>query len=285
MKKLINFIGLLMVLLSVSFLTSCEKNPDVSKTNETDLQTEKATVEVMVSGEASHYDAVNLDIQKLELYSDVDGWISIPLTKPGVFSLSGTGNGNDIMLGAAKVNSGKISILRMIYGNNNTIVVEGVSYPLTILINPATGIEMNYEAQLESGKVFRLMIDIEAFQSVYSTGHGKYFLKPYFRLFSEASSGSISGSVYPAEAMPVAGVYNSTDSDTPIMLAIPDAAGHFLIRGIRPGNYEVIFKARASGYTDVILKNVTVSKSKLTELDAVYLGSPFSDTDDNTEKP
>lgn len=285
MKKLNNLIVPLMILISVSFLTSCEKNPEDARNNETDLQAEKATVEVMISGETSHFDVVNIDIQELELYSDVEGWITIPLAKPGVCSLSGSGNGNDLMLGVAKVNSGKISMLRMIYGDNNTIVVNGISYPLTILINPASGIEMNYEAELEAGKVVRLWIDIEAVQSVYSTGDGKYFLKPYFRLFSEASSGSISGSVFPAKALPVVGVYNNTDSETPVMLAVPDAAGHFLIRGIHPGNYEVIFKARASGYTDVVLKNVIVSKSKLTELDAVYLGSPFSDTDDNTEKP
>jgi hypothetical protein len=270
-----------LAMFSVFILASCEKNPN----NELDMGShgvaEKATVEVMLVRAPAHYEAINVDIQEVYLHSDVQGWVKLPLEKPGVYNLLSFTNGQDIRLGTSEFAEGFISQLRLVLGSNNSIVVDGVTYPLTVPSGSASGIRVDVQDRIEAGKLNRLWIDLETAQSVVSTGNGKFIFKPVVRLFSEASNGSISGSVFPAQAMPVVGVYNDTD----MMMAIPDAEGHFLIRGIRPGDYTVIFKARASGYTDVVLKNVTVSKSKTTELDAVYLGSPFAVSDDSADKP
>jgi len=261
MKKLNFLILASLALFTVFNFASCEKNTDSNK--------EKATVILMLTDAPALYDAVILDIQEVQLNSDAEGWITIPMVNPGLYNLLDFSNGLDTLLGSVEISAGNLSQMRLILGSDNAVIVDGMTYPLTIPSGSSSGLKINIHQTLEAGIIYRFWLDFDAAHSIHQTGNGKYMMKPVMRMFTEATSGAISGSVFPAEALPLVSVYNSTDT----LMAIPAMDGHYMIRGIPAGNYTVKYTVGFGivGYTDVFVTDVPVVNGEVTQMDTVNL--------------
>jgi hypothetical protein len=70
------------------------------------------------------------------------------------------------------------------------------------------GIKLNVHQELSGGYTYTFWLDFDAAQSIHVTGNGKYMLKPVIRLYAETTSGSVEGSVFPLEALPLVTLYN-----------------------------------------------------------------------------
>jgi len=261
-----------LVMATLAFLTvfsfaSCEKNSD------NDVKG-KATVQLMLTDAPALYDNVNIDIQEILLRSDGDtaSWISVPLVNPGVYNLLDFSNGLDTLLGTVEIPEGTLTQMRLVLGSNNSIVVDGVTYPLTIPSGSTSGLKFNVNADLEGDTFYRFWIDFDAAHSIHQTGNGKYMLKPVIRMFGEATSGAIDGTVFPAEALPVVTVYNATDT----MMAIPNEAGYFKVFGLPAGLYSVEFSTGDTNltYLPQTFFDVPVVVGTTTTIDTVTLVLP-----------
>ena len=211
-----------------------------------------ATLEVRLTDDPANYDHVYIDVEKIEVNVSGDtgttsGWQTLPLAHPGVYDLLQFRNGADTVLASQNFPAGKISQLRLILGSNNSVVVNGQSYPLKTPSAQQSGLKFNIDATLTAGIVYKLWIDFNAGTSIVTTGNGKYILKPVIRTYTQAIGGSIKGYVLPAAAKPEVFAIQGTDT----LFALPDTTtGYYFFGGVAAGSWDLVLHARDTLYRD-----------------------------------
>jgi len=95
----------------------------------------KARLQVRLTDAPATYDAVNIDIQKVMINTSEDtsttqGWVELPMLHPGVYNLLDFRNGIDTVLADMEVPAGRINQIRLILGNDNSVVIDGVEHEL-----------------------------------------------------------------------------------------------------------------------------------------------------------
>lgn len=259
---------LLFILLAASTfaLLSCSKNNGSSGLD-------SSMSVYLVDGPAA-YDRVFIDIQSVQVKASTDGsesdWQTLNISRPGIYNLLNFKNGIDTLLGTLKLPAGRINQLRLVLGSNNSVVLNGVSYPLTTPSAQQSGLKLQVKADLIAGIDYRIWIDFDAARSIVQTGSGSYILKPVIRTFTEAESGAIKGFTLPITArgwvFAIANV-NDTVSSTPADLL----TGAYLLRGLPAATYKVSFRATAGVFRDTTLNNISVTNGVVTNLGAVTL--------------
>ncbi|HZE84430.1 MAG TPA: DUF4382 domain-containing protein [Puia sp.] len=266
MKTARSLLVLLTVLAGGSFIfLSCNKDSS-SSAGASHLQ-------VMLTDDPASYSAVYIDVQKVEVNVSSDsgtneGWQTINVLRPGIYNLLKFSNGVDTLLAAADLPAGKLSQMRLILGDNNSVVINGQSYPLKTPSAQQSGLKFNIHSTLTAGIVYRLWIDFDANRSIVSAGNsGKYLLKPVIRTYAEAIGGSIKGYVLPPAAKPQ--VWAAMGTDT--LLALPDSVtGYYFFGGMNAGSWNLWFHPQDSTYQDTTF-HVTVSTGVVTNAGTVNL--------------
>ena len=260
--KAIRTVSLLFILFSSVFLVQSCKKEGTSR------------LTVYLTDAPADYDAVNIEVIGVQVKASTDpgegGWQSMPLpVSPVTYNLLEFTNGMETLLSTFELPSGKISQLRLILGNNNTIVVNGVVEPLPLEVpsGQESGLKFNIHADLIPGIEYKLWIDFDCLRSVVDNGAGDYILKPVIRTFNEATSGAIKGIVLPTAAGATVSATNGVD----ILSAIPDATtGEFLIRGVPAGTWTVTIDAN-NGYVDKTINDVTVTVGQVADVGTTTL--------------
>src|SRR5882757_8515091 len=86
-------------------------------------------LQVMLTDDPATYDAVYIDVQKIEVNVSSDsgtnsGWQTINVLHPGIYNLLNFSNGIDTLLAAADLPAGALSQMRMVLGSNNSVVIN-----------------------------------------------------------------------------------------------------------------------------------------------------------------
>jgi len=229
-------------------------------------------LEVRLTDDPSPYDAVFIDVQKVEVNVSADsgtskGWQTLPLLRPGVYNLLDFRNGIDTVLASMDLPAGTLSQMRLTLGSNNSVVVGGQSFPLKTPSAQQSGLKFNIHATLTSGIVYRLWIDFNAGSSIVTTGNGGFILKPVIRTYTEAIGGSIKGYALPGLAKPSVFAIQGTDT----LLALPDSAtGYYFFGGVNAGSWNLWFHPIDSTYKDTTI-TVNVSTGVVTNAGTVTL--------------
>jgi hypothetical protein len=250
MKKLM--LGLLLLSGISLFVNSCSKNKQAARLN------------IYLTDDPAAYDEVNIDIQQVFINKGENGsdsWKEIPIT-PGVYNLLEFRNGFDTLLGSIELPAGKISQIRLVLGNNNSLKEGAVIHKLETPSAQQSGLKLNVQTELTEGITYKLWIDFDAARSIVKAGNsGKYLLKPVIRTYTEALSGAIKGFVIPATSNPW--VYAIRGSDT-VASAKPEAAtGYFLIKGLPAATYQLAIDG-SNGYTDKTISDILVVNGVVT---------------------
>ena len=248
-------------------LLSCSKNE-----NNNSMQSSGQTdFSVYLSDDPSIYDAINIDIESVEVHfsdDNEDGWHTIQMIHPGIHNLLRLANGKDTLLATQRIASKKITQMRFILGDNNTVVVNGITYPLKTPSAQESGLKFDVDASLTAGIEYKIWTDFDAQRSIVVTGNNQYMLKPVIRVYTKALTGSISGVVLPHEAG--AWVYVLNGNDT-IASAIPDpVTGMFMINGLAAGTYTVVVTG-TDGYKDATYNDINVSIGNVTATGTIVL--------------
>jgi hypothetical protein len=228
-------------------------------------------LQVMLTDGPAGYDAVYIDVEKVEVNVSSDsgtttGWQTLNLLRPGVYNLLKFSNGIDTVLASADLPAGTLSQLRLVLGNNNSVVTRGQSFPLKTPSAQQSGLKFNIHSMLTSGIEYRLWIDFDANRSIVSTGSGAYILHPVIRTYSEAIGGSIKGYALPPAAKPEVWATMGADS----LLALPDSTGYYFLGGVTAGTWNLLVHAQDSTYRDTTF-TVTVSTGAVTNAGTVTL--------------
>ncbi|HEX5652312.1 MAG TPA: DUF4382 domain-containing protein [Chitinophagaceae bacterium] len=261
MKAIRVFSQALLFTLATLALFSCNKDKN------------KSRLTVYLTDAPAAYDAVNIEIVGMEIKAttgdDENGWQELPVNA-GIYNLLEFTNGMDTILSSVELPAGKVSQLRLILGNDNSIVINGTSLPLPLQTPSAqtSGLKFNIHADLVEGVEYKMWIDFDCARSVVVTGNNNYILKPVLRTFTEATSGAIKGNVQPAAAQAVIYAINAAlDS----LSAIPDpVTGDYLVRGVPAGTWNISADGN-NGYMDQIVNNISVSLGQVTTVDTITL--------------
>lgn len=249
---------MLALLFSVAF-NACTKSGDTSGT---------ANLKIMLTDDPAAYDEVWVDIRSIEIHSDIDGWVGYDLLHPGVYNLLDFSNGLDTLIADLVLPAGRISQMRLILGDNNTVVIDGTPYDLATPSAQQSGLKFNIHQDLVPNGSYRIWIDFDAGRSIVHTGSDTYILKPVIRAYTEETNGRIMGTVSPVWSNAV--VYAILGTDTAI--AIPDDLGYFMISGLPEGTYTVWFDGSAtSGFNDVMVSEVSVVFGHTTDMGSIVI--------------
>ncbi len=141
------------------------------------------TLKVRLTDNPVLADEVNVDIQQVRVkFSEdsINGWTDLN-TYAGVYDLLGLQNGVDTLLAVGTIPSDVVKEIRFVLGTNNTIMVNGLTYPLSIPSGSESGLKIKVNKKL-NGSLDSLLIDFDAALSIHQTGSGSYQLKPVLKL-------------------------------------------------------------------------------------------------------
>jgi len=263
--------------------SSCSKNE--SPTNQ--------KIDIYLTDGPADFDAVNIEILAVDIkvdtssehrnndhYGDNDDhrddhlrrrdefgvWQTVNFT-PGIYDVLKLRNGIDSLIASTTVN-GTVRKIRFTLGSNNTVVVNGVSQPLT-LQNPTqnylyVSLKERHRGRGTGGSL-AVWVDFDLARSIVLV-NGQYYLRPVLRPFCNSNFGEVEGRVLPAAAAAIVKVYNGTDTAS----AIPNPDGFFKVRGLNQGNYSVLIDA-ITPYRDTTISNVAVLTGRDTRIGTITL--------------
>jgi hypothetical protein len=223
MKKIMHA---LFLSLFVLFIASCDKDNDNDN---------KAQLSVLMTDAPGVYDAVLIDLQRVEVTGEGGGDIVLD-TNADIYNLLDLTNGVYTLIATADLEPGTISQIRLILGPNNTVVVDGVSHPLSTPSAEQSGLKVQVHKTFEPGVSYAIMLDFDANQSIVEKGNGEYLLKPVIRTIDIALSGSIKGSVAPVGTV---ATIRATSDGVMFYSTVNNSKGDFLVAGLPAGTYNI----------------------------------------------
>ncbi len=211
--------------LFVLFIASCDKDND----------SDKAQLSVLMTDAPAVYDAVLIDLQRVEVTGDGGDAIVLD-TNEDIYNLLDLTNGVNTLIATSDMEAGTISQIRLILGPNNSVVVDGVSHPLSTPSAEQSGLKLQVHQTFEPGISYAILLDFDANQSIVEKGNGEYQLKPVIRTIDMAVSGSIKGKITPVGT--VATITATSDGLT-FYSSVNNSNGDFLVAGLPAGTYDI----------------------------------------------
>jgi hypothetical protein len=259
MKSLLK---LSLVALVVVVFASCSSNDD-SNANEG-----KAKLSIRLTDAPGDYDKVYVDVEEVVVkYNEGQEDVNLGINS-GVYDLLELTAGVNVLLFNDEVPAGRISQIRLILGDDNTIVVDGETLPLATPSAQQSGLKIQVNENLEAGILYEFILDFDVDKSIVVQGNGEYLLKPVIRAITVAESGAISGTVLPAGMLTMVTAVNG-----PIEISsYTNLEGDFLLSGVPDGVYTVTIQADLSlGLPPLVVENVIVVQGEVTNMGELNL--------------
>lgn len=190
--------------------------------------------------------------------------------RAGVYNLLDLSNGVDTILASDLTIAGRINRIKLILGDNNSVVIDSVSYPLTLWNNNHSVIinVKGEDVQEITRGDLQLWLDFDAGASIVQVSDNRFVLKPTIKIFVPAQTASIKGKVLPKQADAIVAAIANGDT----LVAIPDDDdGHFKIRGLRGSSANLFINATAGGYRDTSITNVVLIRGGITDIGLIQL--------------
>ncbi|MEO5776036.1 MAG: DUF4382 domain-containing protein [Flavobacterium sp.] len=220
MKKLILMLS---IVAGVSMFSSCS--------NDNSTGSGDYAYKVRMTDAPGPYDSVNIDLQGVEVTGNNGETVMLNTTE-GMYNLLDYSNGTSVLIANSNLVDADVQQIRLILGSNSTVVVDGVTYPLSTPSAEQSGLKINVNQTLSADVDNEILLDFDAGASIIQTGNGTYKLKPVLRTVV-ATSGTIRGSITPiGNAMVTA-----TSATSVEYTSSTNDAGQFQISGLPAGTY------------------------------------------------
>ena len=138
-------------------------------------------VQILLTDQPAAYDEVNVEIvgMRVKTSKDTSGWIDIQVN-PGVYNLLTLRNGVTTELAKGELPDAVLKEVRFILGSNNSVKVNGQSFPLETPSAEDSGLKVKIEKDLQQ-TLNTFVLDFDAALSV-KEENGGYKLKPVIKL-------------------------------------------------------------------------------------------------------
>ena len=155
--------------LTIASVSACEK------------ESSSTTLRIRMTDAPAALDEVNIDLKEVNVKfaNDTSSWVYMD-TKAGVYNLLSLQNGIDTLIASGTYPTGNVKEIRLVVGDQNTVVENGQSYPLTIPSGASSGLKIKVNKDLQQG-LDSLLIDFDAALSVQKEGDG-FKLRPVIKI-------------------------------------------------------------------------------------------------------
>jgi hypothetical protein len=289
MNSLLSKVTLVLLVLTFTFIQSCEKPSKFKTQSQLDQQRK---VSIFLTDGPMDLKSVFIDVQKVEIKIDNESssskdddddkddddhlsdkdkygeWKTF-VFEPKVIDVLKLQNGVEMLLGSIDVLK-NVEKVRVTLGPNNTVVDEN-NVTHNLVLNNATNNLLYIKIgdddcdKSDDSKTEEIRIDFDLLKSIQFL-NGKYYLKPKLHSFSNSGYGEIEGKVLPEGIKAKVTISNGQAEPS---IAYPDKKGRFRVRGLKEGTYSVLFEA--TGRTSRTVTGVIVKKGKEVELSTVTL--------------
>jgi hypothetical protein len=244
-----------------------------SCSNDDETATGTSKMEVRLTDAPGDYSKVLIDIRSVQIHTDGNandnssGWTTLSNINPGIYNLLDFSNGKDTLLAASNLPSGRISQIRLILGENNSLVLkDGTTKELKTPSGQTSGLKVKIDADQVPDVTYVVLLDFDASKSIVAKGNGGYNLKPVIRTITQAVAGGINGVVTPAAEGNEVQVIETAPGSNGVIDTVggfTTNTGAYLIKGLAGGTYNVDFYAPGKKET---VNSVIVTNSAITTL-------------------
>lgn len=250
MKKLTFILGLTVMSL---LMNACKKDAATTQTY---------PYSVRMTDAPGPYTAVYIDLQGVEITGG-DGKAVILNVNKGIYNLLRFSNGLDTLIASGTLLNANVEQVRLILGTNNSVVVGGVSHPLSTPSAEQSGLKLQVHQTLQAEQLSTVLLDFDANKSIIQEGNGTYKLKPVLRTIVAADCGLIRGKITPAGVVAFVEATSSITYSSNIT-----ASGDFLLMGLPPGTYSVTVTPLLP-LLPITVNNITVTKGVTTDIGVI----------------
>lgn len=229
------FIGVILILVIVA---GCGDNSTDQAT------TGRLKIEAFDTPLPGDVDSVLLTIKEVSVHSTDNGWMTVasPDTTYDFLQLV---NGATAVLADVSLAAGTYNQMRFLLADSNRIVIDGVSYPLTVPSGTQSGVKLHGNFEIIENQVYELYVDFDASKSI-THPDGKYLLRPSFKAFKKSLSVMVSGSVQDIISLPIDNATVEAVADGDTTATITDVSGSYVLILLK-GIYDI--SASAENYT------------------------------------
>ncbi len=150
--------------------------------NKDDSLTSPTKLTIRMTDNPVAFEEVNIDLQKVYVFSEV-GKDSFELgTNAGVYNLLEYQNGLDTLIATATLTADTLKEVRLVLGENNTVLLDGESFGLKTPSAHQSGLKIKVNQPLADIDEYNLLLDFDAEKSVVVQGNGQYLLKPVIKV-------------------------------------------------------------------------------------------------------
>jgi hypothetical protein len=178
-------ISLILILASFLFtFSACKKDKDNNNETGTSSLDISLSAAYNLKSVAAAY-VINIEILKISYHTSDDanatsGWIDVE-TVPGIYNLMDYVNDQVLIAFDPSVDPQTISQIRLLLGENNTVVENGETYDLETPSAQTSGLKVQVHLQMEPGIEYEIMLDFDPEESIKKTGNDQYKLQPVIR--------------------------------------------------------------------------------------------------------
>jgi hypothetical protein len=230
-----------------------------------------ARIQIWLTDDFGDYQQVNVEVRGVEIHSDQTddgrGWKSLPAS-PQIYDLLKLANGEETLLGELELPGGRLSQVRLLLGENNTVMIGDVIYPLTTPSAQQSGLKINVNQVLAEGITYKILLDFHAGKSVVRTGAGSYILKPVITAVTAAIDGAIKGVIEPPRVVNIS--LTRDQENEPIATTSTNEEGEFLIQGLEEGTYLLVVEG-PEGTPLFEKEDIKVELGEVTNLGAIAI--------------
>jgi hypothetical protein len=229
----------------------------------------QGTMEIRMTDDVGFYDEVNIDVQGIKVNIQGKGWVDVTPTRRGIYNMLDFNNGVDTLIALSSVPAGNVTEVRLILGENNTVVVNGTTWPMDAPSAEQSGLKVKFNQRVTSGTRCTIWIDFNVHKSIVVKGNGGFSLKPVIRCFVHSFTGAIVGDVNPDNSAYFAyAVPMNNDNDTFMTFLRSD--GTFKLWGLLPKTYSVGFMTKEKATVKTV-NNISVTAAQETNMGEINI--------------
>ena len=224
-----NILGTAFFILIILWVSSCSNAKFVS------IFPGTSHLSIRMTDSTANIGAFMIDLQGVAV-ADSDSLHEVMLNvNNGIYNVLNFSGGIDTMIASGDIKSGLVTRIKLILGSNNTVTVDSVVYPLVLIANAQSGINLNIHQVFQPSESYTIFLDFDVNQSVIAQGNGLYQLNPVIRIVDATVTGSIKGKISPiGTRATVFAAYNGVTYSTAV-----NVNGDFLLTSLPPGAYDV----------------------------------------------
>lgn len=256
----------------------------VGCSNSNNSNLESATISVKLVDEPGDYENVFVEVidvmvkygndaeNENEDEDSENGWESLGIINPGIYDLLELTGGLSLeLVDNEEIEAGTIKQIRLVLGENNSVVLEGEEEPRPLRTPSAqqSGLKVMVNQAIEAGFNYDFILDFDADASIIMAGNsGNINLKPVLRASLEVNSGILAGNILPADIA----VEITVASGDVMASTFTNGQGDFEILGLPAGIYTVtITPEEVAMLTSVTLEDIEIVVGETKTLDDIVL--------------